>query len=103
MNQALDIDPLHLKIVQAILQKHFSTSVRVWIFGSRATGSAKKYSDLDLAVDYHSKHIPINVMADLVYDFEESDLPYKVDIVDWNSIDQSFQNKIRKDRVLLFS
>jgi type I restriction enzyme, S subunit len=102
MTQSIDIDPVHLKIVHDILQDHFSKSVKVWVFGSRATHSAKKFSDLDLAVDYHSQPIPMNLMADLVYDFEESALPYKVDVVDWNSMDKSFQNKIDADRVLLY-
>ena len=34
-------------------------------------------------------------------DFEESDLPFKVDIVDWNTIDEKFRSIIHHDRELI--
>lgn len=43
------ISPHHLEIVKAILRKHVPDR-EVYYFGSRATGTAKKFSDLDLAV-----------------------------------------------------
>ena len=38
-------------------------------------------------------------MANLRYAFEESDLPYKVDLVDMRSLDDSFKAIIEKTRV----
>jgi len=45
----LALDGTELAIVKAILARHVPDAV-VWVFGSRATGKAKKYSDLDLCI-----------------------------------------------------
>ena len=68
-------------IVQNILQKYVP-DCEVWAFGSRVTNSAKKYSDLDLAI-IGNQPISAQKMADLNHAFSESDLIWKVDIVDW--------------------
>jgi type I restriction enzyme S subunit len=101
MNKSIDIELIHLKIVKDILKKYFISSVNVWVFGSRTTGKAKKYSDLDLAIDFNSQRLSMSLLADLSHDFEESSLPYKVDILDWNAIDESFKKNIASDRVLI--
>lgn len=76
-----DISPHHLEIVKAILRKHIPNR-EVWYFGSRATGKAKQYSDLDLAI-IGTTPLTLTQLALLEYDFDQSDLPYKVDLVDW--------------------
>ena len=52
MAKTLDITPENLQIVQQILQQHIP-HYPVWAFGSRTKGTAKPYSDLDLAVIMH--------------------------------------------------
>lgn len=71
----------------------------VYVFGSRALGSARPYSDLDLAVEGEAKLAPgrLQTLRDA---FAESDLPIKVDVVDWLAISASFQDAIRADLVL---
>jgi predicted nucleotidyltransferase len=54
----------------------------VHIFGSRAKGISKPGSDIDLAI--MNKEINSNTLLKLKNDFEESSLPYKVDLVDFN-------------------
>ena len=51
MNQhpPLEISEADWLIIQAILRAHVP-DYTVWTFGSRATGNAKKFSDLDLAI-----------------------------------------------------
>ncbi len=97
----LDIEPKHLAIVREILRKHLPINSTVWIFGSRAKSATKKYSDLDLLIDMAGKELPLSILSDLADDFDESDLPYKVDVVDWNSITESFRKHIQDDRVVL--
>ena len=46
---APDISPDCLTTVQGILRVHLAPEVYVWVFGRRATWTAKEYSDLDLA------------------------------------------------------
>ncbi len=77
----LDTRPDHLKIVQDILQK-FVPEREVWVFGSRAKWLAKEYSDLDLCI-VGEKPLNFRTQSLLEDAFEDSDLPYKVDVVDW--------------------
>lgn len=67
----------------------------MFAFGSRVSGKAKPYSDLDLVVKEKNR-IPINTLARLKEDFEESDIPFRVEILDWNGISREFQNIIKK-------
>ena len=95
----IDVAPQHLETVRAILRRHLPGR-EVWVFGSRATGTAKEYSDLDLVV---IGDIPLDLgrLALLEHDLDESDLPFKVDVVDWATASESFRQIIRKTAVLL--
>jgi len=42
------------------------------------------------------------MLASLEHDFSESDLPYKVDIVDLNNVSESFRNKIQSKMILFW-
>ncbi len=99
MIKTIDVEPKHLKIIRGILTKHLPANTIVYAFGSRATMKAKKFSDLDLAINTMNQHIPPKTMALLMTDFEFSSLPYKVDIVDWTAIDESFRARIFGDIV----
>src|SRR6218665_812358 len=96
----IDIRPDHWRIVEAILKKHVPRHM-VWAFGSRAKWSAKAYSDLDLAI-ITEKALPLAVSASLSDDFSESDLPYKVDVVDWVTTSAAFREIIERDRVVVW-
>ena len=85
-------------IVQNILQKYVP-DCEVWAFGSRATNSAKKYSDLDLAI-IGKQPLSVQKMADLNNAFSESDLIWKVDIVDWCNTADWFKKIIAKDKII---
>ncbi|MDR1062738.1 MAG: restriction endonuclease subunit S [Azoarcus sp.] len=93
----IDIRPDHWRIVRDILRKHVP-QYEVWAFGSRAKWTAKQYSDLDLAI-ITNRPLPLEVSASLADDFSESDLPWKVDVVDWASTSESFRKIVERDRV----
>lgn len=95
----LDIRPDHLKIVLDILARHVPDR-EVWAFGSRATWKTKDYSDLDLAI-IGDEALPLKLSAALSDDFAESDLPFKVDVVDWATTSESFREIIKRDRVVV--
>ena len=86
-------------IIRNILRAHVPDCV-VWAFGSRATGRAKPYSDLDLAIS-GDKPLGIDLTAQLTEAFAESDLPYKVDIVDWVTASERFRKAVERDRVVV--
>lgn len=95
----IDIEPDHLHIVMDILRDHVPRH-QVWAFGSRATGKAKRYSDLDLAI-ITDEPLPPASQAALADAFSESDLPWRVDVVDWSTTSDAFRKIIARDKVVL--
>ncbi len=81
-----------------ILKSHEKDIAGVKLFGSRARGDYKKFSDVDLAVKFIRP-----VYALLISDFEESDLPYTVDIIDYDAVEnKALIKNIERDGKLLF-
>ncbi|MDP3187567.1 nucleotidyltransferase domain-containing protein [Limnobacter sp.] len=95
----LKIQNHELQIVLDLLEKHVPNHV-VWAFGSRVGGSPKPFSDLDLVL-IDSKPLPLGIRAELNNAFSESDLPWKVDLVDWHSISPDFQKIIQANYQIL--
>lgn len=95
----IDIRPDHWDIVRNILHKHVPR-YEVWAFGSRAKWKAKPYSDLDLAI-ITDKPLSLDVSASLSDEFSESDLPWRVDVVDWATTSESFRKIIEQDKVVV--
>ena len=87
----INIKPKHLEIVLGIIGKY---NYNFYAFGSRITDKIKKFSDLDL---FYTEDIPEKIITNIEDEFEESDLPHKVDIVDYKKCDKSFQ-KIMKSK-----
>lgn len=81
------------RIVLNILQQYVP-EYEVWAFGSRIKGNAKPYSDLDLAV-ITQQPLSLETHANLVDAFSESDLPWKVDIIDWAATSENFRQIIQ--------
>ncbi len=74
--------------------------LEVWAFGSRARHTAKPYSDLDLALITDTP-LSLAAMADIQSAFEASDLPIRVDLVDWASTSEAFRQIIAQDKVVV--
>lgn len=69
--------------------------IRVVIFGSRARNDVTDASDFDFALDSSSK-IEKSIMISLNEMFEESTIPYNVDIIDYNNVSKAMQDQINK-------
>lgn len=95
----IDISADHFQIVCEILKRRLDDH-QVWVFGSRAQGTAKKTSDLDLCIKGKDL-ISLKLLADLRDDFSESNLPYKVDVVAWYSISEGFKKIVERDKVVI--
>ncbi len=85
----LTIDAGQLALVLRLLREQLPPGARVWAFGSRVAGKVKAYSDLDLLIDA-GRRLSLNESAGLGEAFSESDLPWKVDLVDRHAIEESF-------------
>ena len=91
----IDIPDHHLKTIKRILAE-YAGDCEVRAFGSRSNGTAKEYSDLDLAIVGNGK-LGRRVKMLLREAFEESDLPFRVDVIDYNAVSESFRAIIDND------
>ncbi len=88
------LTPNEKTIVLTILQQHLPQGVHAFLFGSRVDGSAKKTSDLDILVKGGSE-IDLRTMALLRDAFEESDLPFNVDLLDFHALTEKMYANIK--------
>jgi predicted nucleotidyltransferase len=91
----LQIEDRHRQIIREILKKY---PYKFYAFGSRTKAAAKKFSDLDICF---MDNIPYNIRAHIEEDFENSNLPFIVELIDWNLCDDKFKAMIKKDLILL--
>ena len=63
---------------------------KVFLYGSRAVGNEKHYSDIDVGILGKVK-FPIKLKVDIEDALEESIVPYKVDLVDFFIVDEVFK------------
>lgn len=98
----LAMEPRHLEIVRNVLTR-LVPDREVWAFGSRAGGGVhppKPWSDLDLAVS-GAQPLSLDERASLFEAFSESDLPWRVDVVDEASVSTAFRERIQAARLLI--
>lgn len=99
-NIILDVSAEDLKIIRQILADCIPNHT-VWAFGSRVKGTARKFSDLDLAVINQSP-LDFPTFAELKERFSESTLPFKVDVIDWANTDENFKKIIEENYLVIF-
>ncbi|MFC1764082.1 nucleotidyltransferase family protein [Planctomycetota bacterium] len=88
----IDVTPAEMKAILGILQEYLPGR-EVRGFGSRVTGTAKSYSDLDLVI-MGDEEVDLKVMAMLKDAFAESNLPYRIDIIQWCQTGDEFKDVI---------
>ena len=72
---------MEINELKEFLKEFFKNyDVKIYLFGSRARGDFRKYSDIDIAVE--SKEDIRDKIIELKEILEESNLIYKVDIVE---------------------
>lgn len=95
----IDLAPHHLETVRRILAEHVP-NCEVRAFGSRAKWEGWEYSDLDLAV-VRGDEQDWRTIPRLKAAFEESDLPIRVDVLDWHVLAEDFRKIIESDYVVV--
>ncbi|MCS6787459.1 MAG: nucleotidyltransferase domain-containing protein [Thiobacillaceae bacterium] len=88
----LDLSPEQLALIRAILAARLPQR-EVRAFGSRVDGRAKPHSDLDLVV-MGEEPVADSVLAELNADLDDSDLPFRVDVVLWREAPSSLREAI---------
>jgi predicted nucleotidyltransferase len=95
----LSLNPEDYNTVLAILHRIVPES-RVLAFGSRVQGNHRLFSDLDLAIQ-GPQALSLATMSDLREAFSQSDLPIRIDFLDWAMLDDSFRQIIRENHVVI--
>lgn len=93
--QTIHLTTNKFTIIKNILQR-FIPNYAVWVFGSRISDRYKKFSDLDLVIiNYRS--LDFKIYAQIVEAFDDSDLTFKVDLLEWASLSDSWHEKIQEN------
>jgi uncharacterized protein len=91
----LELSARQLDLLRGILAQHV-TGRDVRASGSRMAGRAKPHSDLDLVV-IDVDPVPDPVRAELAADLDESDLPFRVDVLFWSETPPRLRDAIKSD------
>ncbi len=76
-------------LIKQTVQKYLGNDVRVFLFGSRATGTNRKWSDADAGI-LANQEIAGDKMIEIESEISESDIPYLVEVVDFQSVAPEF-------------
>jgi len=95
----IDAPEKDLNKIKQILTEYVP-GLEVRVFGSRVNGRSKPYSDLDLVI-VNKEKIDRTILIKLREAFQESNLPFRVDVLDWNRISADFQNIIARNYVII--
>lgn len=86
------LDRKTIEEIKRILFRHLDPQKhQAFIFGSRAMGSGKKFSDIDIGIISPEK-IGAELLGNIREESENSNLPYNIDIVDFNTVSERFRN-----------
>jgi len=98
VTDSIDITAVERKTLVGLLKRHLP-NVMIWAYGSRVKGTTRPQSDLDL-VAFVSPDQKRQV-SDLKDAFEESNLPFRVDLFIWDEVPHAFCRNIEAEHVVL--
>lgn len=87
----IDLTSEQLKAVRELLQRHIPEA-RVWAYGSRVKKTSSPKSDLDM-VAFGNVETRLPALREA---FDESSLPFRVDLFFWNKIPEQFRSNIKE-------
>ena len=95
---AIDLTADQRQTVLALLNRHLPNTT-VWAYGSRAKWTSHPASDLDLVAFAKPEQSPR--IAELREAFDESYLPFRVDLFVWDDVPRDFRKRIETEHVEL--
>ena len=88
------------KFAAEVIRRHIpDPAYRVFLFGSRAVGSAAERSDIDIGIEGPAP-VPRPALAAIHDDLEEAPTLYTIDVVDFRRVPENFR-RLAQQRVLL--
>jgi predicted nucleotidyltransferase len=86
------------KYAALVIRRHLpDPAYRIFLFGSRATGSAGERSDIDIGIEGPAP-VPHSVLAAIDEELEEAPTLYTIDVVDFMRVPEKFR-QIAQQRV----
>ena len=95
---AIDVTAAERRAVLALLERYLPNTA-VWAYGSRVKWTSRPESDLDL-VAFARPEQSVRV-AELREAFEESDLPFAVDLFVWDEVSEGFRKHVEAEYLVL--
>lgn len=97
-------DPMHREeearwlgaVREIVLRELAGAPVQVYLFGSRARGTARRTSDVDVAVE---GPVPAGVLSRLREALEDSNVPVRVDVIELRDADDAFRARVLREAV----
>ena len=87
----IDVELKDLKIVKSVFARHLPYK-QVWAYGSRVKWTATETSDLDCVVFGATD----SAIADAKEAFDESDIAFEVQLLNWETIPDDFKENIKE-------
>ena len=100
MTVTIDLTPEQRDTVLQLLARHLPNT-EAWAYGSRVKWTSRTQSDLDLVV--FAKPQQARAVSDLREAYEESNLPFRVDLFVWDEVPEAFREQIERGHVVLVS
>ncbi len=95
----LNVKDEYLKELKDIFTK-YCPKAEIWAYGSRVKNDCHSGSDLDLVVkSFNEDNKHLGELKDLLND---SDIPFLIDIQDFEKLPKSFQDEIKKEYIRIF-
>ncbi len=88
-----------MAVIKSIIQP-FCSRYEFFAYGSRVKGNFRKLSDLDILIKSNSE-IDFSDIEIIKQNFDESDLPYIVNLSDRKTMSESFYKIIEPDLIKL--
>ncbi len=93
------LKPEYLKILREIFDL-YCPDAQILAYGSRVKNEAHDGSDLDLAIrNFNSQKVSLYKLREILND---SNIPFLIDIQEFDSLPQSFQDEIEKNYVVIY-
>jgi predicted nucleotidyltransferase len=87
------------EVRRLVLQGLAHYAVRVYLFGSCARGTENATSDIDVAI-LPLEPVPPWVLSVLRSKLEDSQIPYRVDLVDLSMTDAAFRTRVMQEGIV---
>jgi predicted nucleotidyltransferase len=98
MTKKLDITQEARSLLLELIARHLPNTT-IWAYGSRVKGTARPQSDLDIVAFLQPNQKA--KIAELAEAFEESALPFRVDLFVWDEVPEPFRKNILDEHIVL--